>query len=173
MKALLMFCITAVWLLTANCAAADFLFADDFEEGDFNDRWTILSNWEVKEEGENHILEKLDDSGQVDLEIKDMTFTAPFTVQMRINQVSADAGAHVAIYTSRNPFTGYIYGFNSASVVEWNPIAQAREEFPWQVDPDTWVTYKVLAEAGSARCYYRIDGEQDFTLSHDKGDVGY
>jgi len=178
------FCAVATLFLVANSAlSAEFLFADDFENPkDFDKKWLMISNWELKEKKGNHFAEKLDEQGQVDLEIKDITFTAPFTVQkatndfvlwqMRLKQVNADAGAHAAIHVSRAPFEGYIYGFNATSVIEWNPIAGAREEFKWNVGPDTWVTYKILAEERSAKCYYKIEGEKDFTLSHDKDDVG-
>ena len=125
------FCAVATLFLIANSAlSAEFLFADDFENPkDFDKKWLMISNWELKEKKGNHFAEKLDEQGQVDLEIKDLTFTAPFTVQMRLNQVNADAGAHAAIYVSRAPFKGYIYGFNATSVIEWNPIDAAREEF--------------------------------------------
>lgn len=168
------FCVVATLFLVANSTlSAEFLFADDFENPkDFDKKWLMISNWELKEKKGNHFAEKLDEQGQVDLEIKDITFTAPFTVQMRLKQVNADAGAHAAIYVSRAPFEGYIYGFNATSVIEWNPIDAAREEFKWNVGPDTWVTYKILAEERSAKCYYNIEGEKDFTLSHDKDDVG-
>jgi hypothetical protein len=168
------FCVVVILLLIqGSVLSAEFLFTDDFENPkDFDKKWLTISNWELKEEKGNHFAEKLDEQGQVDLEVKDMTFTAPFTVQMRLKQVNADAGAHIAIHVSRAPFEGYIYGFNATSVIEWNPISGAREEFKWNVGPDTWVTYKILAEERSAKCYYRIEGEKDFTLSHDKDDVG-
>ena len=174
MKAILyFFLLFLLFLLANNVLAAGFLFVDDFENPkDFDQKWLMISNWELKEKKGNHFAEKLDEQGQVDLEIKDLTFTAPFTVQMRLNQVNAEAGAHVAIYVSRDPFKGYIYGFNATSVIEWNPIDAAKEDFKWNVGPDTWVTYKILTEERSAKCYYKIDGEKDFTLSHDKDDVG-
>jgi len=42
----------------------------------------------------------------------------------------------------------------------------------WKVGVDTWVTYKIQAEIKSAKCYYQIEGEKDFTLSHEIKDVG-
>jgi len=168
------FCIVVtLFLVQSSALSAGFLFTDDFENPkDFDKKWVMISNWKVTEEEGNHFAEKLDEQGQVDLEIKDMTFTAPFTVQMRLKQVNADAGAHVAIYVSRAPFKGYIYGFNATSAIEWNPIVGGQEIFKWNVGPDTWVTYKILAEERSAKCYYKIEKEKDFTLSHDKDDVG-
>lgn len=168
------FCVTAALLLAANGAlSADFLFADDFEEDDLAEKWSMLSNWEVKEDDDgNHFAEKLNDAGQVDLEILDMTFDGPFTVQMRIKQVNADAGAHIAVHAVRAPFEGYIYGFNISAGVEWNTTVGEKELFDWDVGADTWVTYKILAKDKSAKCYYKIEGEKDFTLSHDKDDVG-
>jgi len=175
------FLLTIVLVLAGNSTlSAEVLFGDDFEQDNFDEKWTTFSNWKVKGKGGNRFAEKLDEAGQVDLEIKDFVLKAPFSLQMRLNQVGADAGAHVAVYTLRNPFMGYIYGFNNGGAVEFNDIGgkRGRVVFAWKVGADTWVTYKIQAEIGaigfikSAKCYYQIEGEKDFTLSHEIKDVG-
>jgi len=167
------------------------IFYDDFKNG--TKRWEVVSGeWTTVERNGNGFMQLISPgvTSRV-INIKDLLFD-DFTVEVRINQVTGDAGAH--IFFRNDGQHGYWFGFVTSgwkgghdlkdTVHFWKmlPNISVISTIPLVLPGDQWMLLKVETKGKHARMWYQREGidesyilayEGDTLVELDRGKIGF